>query len=167
MMEYRFATAADLDRLAEWNHQLIRDEGHRNAMTVAELRERMRGWLEGEYKAVIFGPQSDPVAYALFREGTAEVYLRQLFVRRDRRSEGIGREAVGILRERVWPRQKRLTVEVLTANTRAVQFWRSVGYEDYCLTLEIMPDKGGEPERPGEGPSQVPQAWPVTCVDRR
>ena len=150
-MEYRFATTSDLDRLAEWNHQLIRDEGHRNSMTVPELRERMLGWISGEYKAVIFGSESDPVAYALFKETAAEVYLRQLFVRRDRRSEGIGRNAVGILRERVWPRQKRLTVEVLTANTRGVRFWRTVGYKDYCLTLEILPERTGEPKGPCYG----------------
>lgn len=40
-MEYRFAETNDLDRLAEWNYQLVRDEGHRNAMTVHDLRKRM------------------------------------------------------------------------------------------------------------------------------
>jgi GNAT superfamily N-acetyltransferase len=145
-MEYRFATSNDLDRLAEWNHQLIRDEGHRNAMSVAELRERMKEWLEGEYRAVIFGPESAPVAYALFRESNTEVYVRQLFVRRDMRSQGIGGKALELLRQQVWPQKKRLTAEVLTSNVRAVRFWRSVGYKDYCLTLEIAPDKGREPE---------------------
>ena len=144
-MEYRFAASDDLDRLAEWNHQLIRDAGHRNAMTVAELRERMSGWLAGAYKAVLFGAAADPVAYALFRESAAEIYLRQLFVRRDRRSAGLGRQAIAILRERVWSCEKRLTVEVLTANTRGLKFWRAVGYHDYCLTLEIMPEKSGAP----------------------
>jgi len=67
-MHHRFASESDLDLLAEWNHQLIRDEGHRNPMTVRELRERMRGWLEGEYKAVIFAIEGEPVAYALYRE---------------------------------------------------------------------------------------------------
>jgi GNAT superfamily N-acetyltransferase len=143
-MEYRFATDRDLDLLAEWNHQLIRDEGHRNRMTVPELQERMRGWLGGEYKAVIFASAGESVAYALYKESATEVYLRQLFVRRDRRRQGIGREAVAILRDRLWPRHKRLTVEVLTANGPAVAFWRSVGYKDYCLTLEIMPTEGGE-----------------------
>jgi GNAT superfamily N-acetyltransferase len=138
-MEHRFATDRDLDLLAEWNHQLIRDEGHRNPMTVPELRERMRGWLGGEYRAVIFGPEAEPVAYALYRENATEVYLRQLFVRRDRRSQGIGRSAMGILRSQIWPSGKRLTVEVLVANVRAVAFWRSLGYQDYCLTLEITP----------------------------
>jgi GNAT superfamily N-acetyltransferase len=140
-MDYRFATDNDLDLLAEWNHQLIRDEGHRNPMTVPELRERMRGWLGGEYKAVLFGPAADPLAYALYRESAAEIYLRQLFVRRDRRREGIGRAALEVLRGQVWSQRKRLTVEVLTANTRAVAFWRSVGYQDYCLALEIMPEE--------------------------
>ena len=143
-MEYRFATDSDLDLLAEWNHQLIRDEGHRNPMTVLELRERMRGWLDGEYKAVIFGLAVEPLAYALYRDNATEIYLRQLFVRRDRRREGIGRTAIDVLRSQLWPRRKRLTVEVLTANTRAVAFWRAMGYQDYALTLEIMPEKDGE-----------------------
>lgn len=138
-MEYRFASDAELDLLAQWNHQLIRDEGHRNSMTREQLRERMQKWLEGEYKAVLFGEESGPMAYALFREDEREIYLRQLFVKRDHRRQGIGREAVDILRNKIWPSHKRLTVEVLTSNISAVAFWRSVGYKDYCLALEIMP----------------------------
>ena len=130
-MEYRVAIESDLDLLAEWNHQLIRDEGHRSPMTVSELRERMTEWLGGG-------------AYALYKESATEVYLRQLFVRRSRRREGLGQQAVRILRTQLWPQDKRLTVEVLTANGPALAFWRSVGYEDYCLTLEIMPGKEGE-----------------------
>lgn len=143
-MEYRVAIESDLDLLAEWNHQLIRDEGHRSPMTVSELRERMTEWLGGEYRGVIFGTDAEPVAYALYKESATEVYLRQLFVRRSRRREGLGQQAVRILRTQLWPQDKRLTVEVLTANGPALAFWRSVGYEDYCLTLEIMPGKEGE-----------------------
>lgn len=150
-MEYRFATEADLDLLAEWNHQLIRDEGHRNPMTIPQLRDRMQGWLASEYKAVLFEQVSEPVAYALFREDASEIYLRQLFVRPDRRRQGIGREAVRILREQIWPSGKRQTVEVLTANASAVAFWRSVGYSDYSLMLERMPSETDE---------QVPASTP-------
>ena len=110
--------------LAGLNHRLVQDEGHRNRMTVPELEERMRGWLAGEYRAVIFEDDGDVVAYALFREQPDEVYLRQLFVVRDRRRQGLGRRAVEILRSRVWPRTKRLTVDVLVANEGAVAFWR-------------------------------------------
>lgn len=139
-MTFRPATTHDCSLLAELNHQLIRDEGHRNRMTVAELGQRMRGWLAGEYRAVLFEDGGEVVAYALFREQSDDVYLRQLFVVRHRRSQGIGRRVVEILRSQVWPKSKRLTVEVLVANKRAVAFWRGVGYTDYCLSLEILPD---------------------------
>jgi predicted acetyltransferase len=42
-----------------------------------------------------------------------------------------------LLKESIWPDNKRLTVEVLTANTPAVAFWRAMGYRDYSLMLEI------------------------------
>jgi predicted acetyltransferase len=148
MMCYRFATDGDMQLLAEWNHQLIRDEGHRNRMTVPELRERMRGWLAGEYKAILFLRETTPVAYALYRESEQEIYLRQLFVIREKRHQGIGRDAVRLLRERIWPQAKRLTVEVLTANRAGLTFWRAVGYKDYCLTLEIMPQNETTEELP-------------------
>jgi len=38
----------DCPLLAGSNHQLIRAEGHRNRMTVAELEGRMRDWLASE-----------------------------------------------------------------------------------------------------------------------
>ncbi|SRR5712691_10374928 len=136
---FRTAAPADCPILAELNHQLIRDEGHRNLMTVPQLEQRMRGFLAGEYRAVIYENNDELVGYALFREQSEEIYLRQLFVVRHRRRQGIGRRAVEILRSQVWPKTKRLTVEVLVANQSAVAFWRAVGYRDYCLTLEIMP----------------------------
>lgn len=138
-MTFRPATVDDCPLLAELNHQLIRDEGHRNPMTVSELEQRMRGWLAGEYRAVIYEDAGEVVAYALFREQPDEIYLRQLFVVRHRRSQGIGRRAVEILRSQIWPKNKRLTVEVLVANQRGANFWRSVGYVDYALSLEILP----------------------------
>jgi predicted acetyltransferase len=139
-MNFRRATLDDCAKLADLNHQLIRDDGHRNSMTVSELEQRMSGWLASEYVAIIFQDESEVVAYALYREQPAEIYLRQLFVVRNRRREGIGREALNILRTEIWPKNKRLTVEVLVRNTAAVAFWRAMGYQDYCLTLEIPPN---------------------------
>lgn len=139
-LQYRFATVDDLDRLAVWNRHLIDDEGHRNRMTVPELRERMEGWLAGAYRAVVFELGGRPAAYALFREGTSEVHLRQFFVDRAYRRQGVGRSAVALLREAVWSREKRVTVDALVANAPAVAFWRSVGFGAYSLALEARPE---------------------------
>jgi predicted acetyltransferase len=108
-------------------------------MTVPELERRMRGWLESDYTAIIFEQDGELVAYALYREQPEELYLRQLFVVRNRRRQGIGRAAMEILRTQIWPKDKRLTVEVLVKNSAAVAFWRAVGYQDYSLMLEILP----------------------------
>src|SRR5574342_28059 len=119
ILKPRFASVADCSMLAAWNYQLIREEGHRNPMDVFALEERMRGWLEsGEYQAVIF-EENEPVAYALFKETREEIYLRQFFVVRCRRHEGIGSRAMTQLFD-LWPTEKRWTVSVLTKNTPAV-----------------------------------------------
>ena len=138
-LSFRKATLNNCALLAGLNHQLIEDEGHRNQMTVSELEQRMREWLASEYSAVLFEEDNEVVAYVLYREQTDEVYLRQLFVARNRRRQGIGRMAIEILRSQIWPQHKRLTIDVLVHNSAALAFWRAVGYRDYCLTLEILP----------------------------
>lgn len=108
-------------------------------MSVPQLEQRMRDWLNSEYRAVLFEEDREVVAYALFQDQPDQIYLRQLFVARHKRRRGFGREAVQILRSRIWRKNKRLTVEVLVANESAVAFWRAVGYVDYAVTLEIPP----------------------------
>ena len=78
------------------------------------------------------------MAYALWRDEAAEwVYFRHFFVDREMRHEGIGREAICLLSEDVWPPGKRVRVSVLVENPPAIAFWRSVGFADYHLTLEM------------------------------
>ena len=138
-MQHRPATLADCPLLAEFNHQLIRDEGHRNPMSIPELEKRLRQWLATDYAAVLFTNAGEIVGYALYTETTHEIYLRHLFVVRHRRRKGIGRGAIEILRSKVWPPRKRLTVEVLAQNTGAIAFYRAAGYLDYSLKLEFLP----------------------------
>ena len=139
-LTHRRATRADCRLLAALNHQLIQDEGHRNPMTEVQLAKRMRGWLaSGEYRAELFEEHGEVVAYALYRESAEEIYLRHLFVARNRRRQGLGRRVMRLLFDEIWPRGKRLTVEVLCANATGVAFWKAMGYREYSLGLEIMP----------------------------
>ncbi len=140
-LTHRRATPADCRLLGALNVQLIQDEGHRNPMTEPQLIKRMRDWLRrGDYAGEVFEQGGQLVAYALYREVPDEIYLRHLFVVRDRRRQGIGRLAMRLLREQVWPRGKRLVVEVLSGNAGAVAFWKAMGYREYSLCLEIMPE---------------------------
>jgi GNAT superfamily N-acetyltransferase len=138
-MDYRFATPADAPVLAEMNAQLIRDEGHRNRMTLPELEGRMAEWLQAEYRGVLFEEAGNAIGYALFRRDPDSVYLRQFFVRREARRRGVGRSALTWLRGQAWDAGTRVRVEVLVGNIDGIAYWRAVGFADYCLTLE-MPD---------------------------
>ena len=109
-------------------------------MSVPELVTRMRSWLETEYQAYIFEDEFAIVAYALYREDREHIYLRQFFVQRDKRRAGVGQQCMKILFSQVWPKDKRITVDVLCQNEVGVAFWRAMGFTDYCLTLEIYPD---------------------------
>jgi GNAT superfamily N-acetyltransferase len=143
-MNYRRATVADAPALAAMNWQLIRDEGHRNPMTVAELTTRMANWLAGEYEAILFEDSGQVVGYSLYRRESEYIYLRQFFVLAEHRRRGIGRAAIGWLRQHAWD-GGRVRVEVLVGNASGIAFWRAVGFADYCLTLETV---AGAPSGP-------------------
>lgn len=134
-MQHRVATDADLDRLAAWNRELNQDEGAENLLGVDALRERMRGFLAGEYTAVIFEEDGAPVGYALFRPDENGVYVRQLFVDRAQRRRGVGRRILERLHAEVFPRGVRVTIEVLVHNERAIGFWRAVGFTDHAIAM--------------------------------
>jgi len=143
----RRAKESDVASLGELNHQLIQDEGHSNPMTVPQFQERMRDWLAGDYEATLFESEGEVVAYALYREEPDLIYLRQLYVQRHCRRQGLGREALRLLRAEVWPTNKRLTVEVLSGNEAAISFYKSAGFRDYCVTLEIPGDESASRQR--------------------
>ena len=135
-MEYRDASSADIELLARLNLQLIRDEAHRNPMTLARLKVRMDNWLQNEYQAVLFEHDGETVGYALFRDDAEYTYLRQFFVAAQHRRKGLGRQAIEWLSTHRWQDALGVRVEVLIGNEEAVAFWRAIGFVDYCLTLE-------------------------------
>jgi GNAT superfamily N-acetyltransferase len=141
-MEYRRATATDASELAAMNWQLIRDEGHRNPMTIAELAARMTRWLGGQCEAVLFEEDGRRAGYALYRRDPEYVYLRQFYIRSECRRQGLGRGAIAWLWRHAWG-GGRVRAEVLVGNQSGLAFWRAVGFRDYCLTLELESSTGG------------------------
>lgn len=139
-MTWREATDADSPLLGAMNHQLIADENHRNAMSVADLTERMRGFLAGEYRAILFEEEGQVIAYALYHPFEKDdLYLRQFFVTRGSRRKGLGRQAVQLLFREIFPPEKRIVVTALSRNERALAFWSAVGFGEYCVSFERLP----------------------------
>jgi GNAT superfamily N-acetyltransferase len=115
---------------------------------------------------MVFAEQAELVAYALYREEPALVYLRQFFVRPDRRRTGLGRDVIRILHFLVWPRGKRLTVEVLSRNKAGIAFWRANGYQEYSLMLEAIPF-GSTALKPGRGSARPTRGGKMKAGKRR
>lgn len=102
----------------------------------------MGSFLTGDYTAVIFEQHGEAVAYALYRDHPDRddsLYLRQIFVHRNKRRQGVGRSALRILRDEIWPQDKRIAVEVLVGNHAARQFYDAIGFRPYCVELEMAP----------------------------
>lgn len=135
-MEWRTASASDVPALADMNRQLREDEAPLAEPLNVDFEQRMRGWLAGEYSAVLFEVDGRPVAYALWRDNEGRgIYLRQFFVDRTRRRRGLGRQAIALLVQEVLTPGTDITLEVLEQNPGGFAFWKALGFGDYARTL--------------------------------
>jgi GNAT superfamily N-acetyltransferase len=135
-MEWRTASASDVPLLADMNRQLREDEAPQAEPLNVDFEQRMRGWLAGEYSAVLFEVDGRPVAYVLWRDNEGRgIYLRQFFVDRTQRRRGLGRQAVALLVREVLPPGTDITLEVLGQNPGGLAFWNALGFGDYARTL--------------------------------
>ena len=136
-LEFRFATESDVSWLAKMNRQLIQDEGHRNKMSLPELEERMSDFLRDEYEAIIVRSDTKDIGYALYRRDPEWLYLRQIFVIEPMRQKGVGRRMIEWMRNNPWKESKRIRTDVLVNNPTGINFWKAVGFKDYCMTMEL------------------------------
>ncbi|MDF2925220.1 MAG: GCN5-related N-acetyltransferase [Paenibacillaceae bacterium] len=122
-----------LDLLALLNSQLIEDEQHDNSMTVEQLRARMEGFLTGPYKAYLFKEHNEVKGYALINHQTHPLYLRQFFICRGCRRQGVGRRAFNGLLQLTGSQS--IDIEVLSVNERGRQFWQSLGFVERSIYM--------------------------------
>ena len=136
-LEFRFAKESDVPWLAKMNRQLIRDEGHRNKMTLPELEQRMSNFLQKEYDAVIASLGETDIGYALYRQDPEWLYIRQIFVIGEMRRKGFGRKFIDWLKRNPWKKCERIRTDVLVDNAVGIDFWKAVGFKEYCITVEM------------------------------
>ena len=133
-LSIRIATTEDAAIIASMNAQLILDEGHRNPMDLAQLSARMHTWLHNEYKAMMLYSDDIISGYLLYRLDQEHVYIRQLFIKAEYRRQGFGRQAIHWLQNE---QQKKLRIDVLVNNLSGQKFWQALGFQNYCITMEL------------------------------
>ncbi len=138
----RSAHPNDLPLLARFNRHLIEDEGSRNPLTLPELETRMKNWLETEQEICLFEEAGTPFGYAIYKvtpdpyfPEIPNAYIRHFFITRERRKEGLGKEALEQLIATRFPASCRVTLEVLESNMGGAHFWQKMGFAPYSTAL--------------------------------
>ncbi len=135
------AGGADIPLLADLNFQLMEDEAHAYPLGIPALMERMTRWVEGEYHVLLFRRGERVAGYAVWRLEDRGAYLRHFFICRDQRRKGLGRAAMALLCREVFPKDRPLQIDVSVWNETAIAFWRTIGFRDIGLIMEL---KAGE-----------------------
>ena len=134
-MKITRADLCDVEKLCKMNKRLIEDERHPNKMNVQQLSERMTDWLRGEYNCYLATEDCITVAYCLFQDECEFYYMRQLFVERGHRRKGIATNLLDWMYKNIWT-DKKVRLDVLSANEEAIAFYKAYGFRVGCLRLE-------------------------------
>lgn len=133
---YRQAGLSDIEVLTHFNAGLQRDQDSPQPLAEAALRQRLADWLsEGTYQGVVAERDGHPLGYALYCLEDDHIFLRHLYVVPAARRQGLGRAFYGHLRDRLWPADRPVQLNVLASNARGQAFWRALGFEAFSLTL--------------------------------
>lgn len=133
-MRIQTCSIKDVSELALLNKQLIEDEKSDNAMNINELERRMKEFLETDYSAYFFVEDSQIIGYALVRNTSNPVYLRQFLIDRNYRKRHYGTQAFQMLLK--YLNIKEMDLEVLPWNERGVAFWKHCGFGETCISMK-------------------------------
>ncbi len=134
-MQIRKCTPDAISKLAILNKQLIEDEKSDNPMSIKELEERMRGFLNTEYEAFFFVAEEAIVGYALVKNTCTPLYLRQFLIDRAYRKKHYGTEAFQVLLKHLGVES--IDIEVLPWNERGMHFWESLGFREISRYMRL------------------------------
>ena len=128
-------TVSDVSLLAEMNKRLIEDERSSNTMSLDELKDRMSGFINGEYDAFFFKEDEAVVGYALVRQTVSPLYLRQFYIEREYRRRHLGKEAFEILLD--FLKVNSIDIDVLPWNEGGRKFWKRMGFSETCISMNF------------------------------
>ena len=135
-MKIKECTNQDIAQLALMNKHLIEDENSSNPMNLAELENRMRGFLDEEYKAYFFLEDERVLGYALVKHTVKPLYLRQFYIEREYRRRHCGKQAFMLLLEYI--KEDVIDIDVLPWNEGGRLFWQSCGFEETCISMRFQ-----------------------------
>ena len=135
---WRRAASEDVPLLARINRELIEHEWGGVSKSLEHLEARLQRWIsDPTYTALVFSRGEKFVAYTLLHLYPDEAYIRHFYVSPQARSAGMGRQVCEIVLREFVPPGVRVSLDVLTSNQSGLRFWRSIGFRDYSVVMEL------------------------------
>ncbi len=132
-------TAQDAPVLARMNAHLIQDEKAETDLTVAQLTQRMEGFLRAQYRAFFFVAEERTVGYALCDIERSPAYLRQFFIKREERRKGYGKQAFHMLLTHLG--LQTIDLDVYCWNEAGIAFWQSLGFQGRYIAMRYRNER--------------------------
>jgi len=96
-MKIKECTIEDVPLLAKLYKLFFEEEKSETNLHLPHLEERMRGYINSEFKAFLFLQDDKIVGYTLCDISKTPVYLRQFFISREERRKGYGKQALAMV----------------------------------------------------------------------
>ncbi len=129
----RTCSEDDIELLARMNEQLLEDENFDIRLSPDQLKERMLGFIQSDYKAYVFEHSGEVKGYALVNHNSKPLYLRHFFICRECRREGYGIATFYKLLDML--ETDRIDIEVMYWNERDYRFWQSLGFKERSIYM--------------------------------
>jgi putative acetyltransferase len=127
-MHIKLAIIEDLQLLSHLYEELREDEQADNVMTQREIETQMKGFLQGNtYQIYLLEDNGASLGYAMVDMTRNPYYLRHLFIRRDKRNQGLGKRLIFMLLDLL--AINGIDIEVLVWNEKAIKFYQAMGFK--------------------------------------
>ena len=130
----------DLPELVEMNSQLVIDEQFDVILPQDKMIERMKDFIQGSvYDCYLMVHDSVVCGYCLVDKTRNPLYLRHLFVKKEHRRKGLGKQSIQMLLALY--KTASIDIEVMAWNANAIKFYESIGFTPRFIGMRITKER--------------------------
>ena len=145
----RSADLNDVSVLAKMNSRLVEDQESENTWSLAKYEQRFSEWLQdGTWHIDMILQDGQCVGYAVYQPRSdyynpdqPVIYVRQYYIERTHRRQGLGRAAFQELIDSRFPTgYQAIALDVVATNPVGQAFWEKLGFAPYFISMKRMDD---------------------------
>jgi len=139
-MELQKAVIENCDKLVEMNNQLVIDEQFDVILPQDKMIERMKDFIQGSvYNCYLMVHDNVVCGYCLVDKTKTPLYLRHLFVKKEHRRKGFGKQSIQMLLALY--KTASIDIEVMAWNANAIKFYESIGFTPRFIGMRIKKER--------------------------